>query len=194
MKNKRVHLRFVLMTVIPFLCLAVPDIVWRGWRSGVYRDMAPSYLGIQIALAYFLGKWRAKENLRINNALTAFVMVCGIVSSAMITTASSWWVKTVDYYTPELAHIINQGRSHVVIAPVSAVIFPLAHRLAPDTRILAVSGEEAVTVPAGVEEIFIYRPTSDLWGLAERISGEQPRALDPRGMLWSLRVNAPSRR
>lgn len=49
---KRIWLFVFLLVGLPFLILAIPDLLWSGQRSTRIRYLFPSILGIQLALAY----------------------------------------------------------------------------------------------------------------------------------------------
>jgi uncharacterized membrane protein len=113
-------LLFILsLIIIPFIALALPDLVFGGTRSGNgYRFLIPSYLGIQIAVAFLLG---SKMNSLYHNkrtiwqAVTSLVIVFGIVSCTISSRAESWWTKPNDYWTPQIARKINNAHKPLLI-------------------------------------------------------------------------------
>ena len=51
----RIWLFVVLLVAVPFLALALPDLVLGGARTLRIRYLIPSYIGLQLALAYWFG-------------------------------------------------------------------------------------------------------------------------------------------
>ena len=111
---------FVLTLIgIPFLALALPDILFNGIRSFNNRYLVASYLGVQVAVAYLLGTkivfaaklWQQKYWQILALTLIGF----SIISCAIISPAQTWWNK---YYSSDIvpmAKIVNQSNQPLLI-------------------------------------------------------------------------------
>src|SRR5262245_39154059 len=86
------------LILVPFLCLAVPDVIVGGIRSGGgNRYLTPSYLGLEIAVASWLAVGLSESKVLrrfiMQGALIA-ILAMGIVSGVIVGRADTWWHKT----------------------------------------------------------------------------------------------------
>jgi uncharacterized membrane protein len=98
---------FILTAVlVPFLLLAVPDVVLGGKRSAVSRYLLSSFPGVQLAVAYWvaIGLSRGKAVWRW---VLGVVFASSIISCTVSAQAPTWWSKSVSYFNFEVAQLIN---------------------------------------------------------------------------------------
>jgi uncharacterized membrane protein len=184
---------FVLaLIVMPMLMVAVPDFLLGGARSGLAaRYLLPSYLGIQLAVAHLLAtKMTGASPFRRRGwqAVTALVIVCGVVSCTISSQAESWWIKP-SYGTLEQARIINQCHRPLLIMPVSGYLLSFSHVLHPKVRLWVVVKPEALHVSNGFSDVFALNPFNLSPLLRQRLEQEEGfriEAIDMRGELWRL--------
>jgi uncharacterized membrane protein len=186
-KKRQQGLLILLLTILPFLFLAVPDLIFGMWSSSVYRYLCPSLLGVQISVACLLGEKVENDPQNIWKLITFIILSCGIVSCILIVKSESWWTKPNDFHTPGLARIINQSNSPLVITLFSGKVLSLSRRLKPEIRILALEETEQIHVSNNYSDIYVYNPTPWLLKkVGEKFRGDL-LPLDQKGGLWALK-------
>lgn len=98
---------FVLSSMlVPFLMLALPDLVLGGKRSAVSRYLISCYPAIQLAVAYSLtiGLNSGKAFWRW---ILGLLLTSSIISSWISLQAESWWNKDLSYLNADVAHVVN---------------------------------------------------------------------------------------
>ncbi|MEO0839840.1 MAG: glycosyltransferase family 39 protein [Cyanobacteria bacterium J06643_5] len=117
--HRRTWILVLSLIGIPFLALALPDMLFNGIRSFNNRYLVASYLGIQLGVAYLLATkmvfaaklWQQKSWQILTITLIGF----SIVSCAIISTAETWWNK---YYSSDIipmTKIVNQSSQPLLI-------------------------------------------------------------------------------
>jgi uncharacterized membrane protein len=84
----------VTLIAIPALPLMLPDIMSGGIRSVSGRDLIPSYLGIQLAVAYLLAYQLYNgipSRKRIWQTILNILILFSIVSCIVFSLAETWW-------------------------------------------------------------------------------------------------------
>lgn len=127
---RRTWLFVVLTIAVPFLLLAIPDVMSGGKRSAVSRYLISCYPGIQIAVAYLFGvglvgkawHWRRilqqktkHMNYQIKSwsdrhfwqGILALVFAASLISGGTSALAKSWWNKDLSYLNGDVIEIIN---------------------------------------------------------------------------------------
>lgn len=179
-----------ILVTIPAISLVVPDLVSGGQRSSIARYLIPSYLGIQLAVAYlfanrftfFLYHWQQ----RVWQLILVILLSSGIVSCIVIAQAETWWNKYSSYYNPDIATIINSANHPLVISSQQRVsrIASLSYELDPQVSVLLVSETE---IPESVNQfsnIFLFRPEAELLTKFEQSPNYQLDILHASGQLW----------
>jgi uncharacterized membrane protein len=182
---KRVWLIVLLLIATTALFLAVPDIMKGGRRSANPRYLVPSYVGIQLAVAYLLSAKISKnlDNLK-QQKLWKIVIVAlfsaGIISAGVSSQAETWWNKGSGWLSAELqvAGTVNQASNPLIISDANIqYIMPLSYHLEPKVKLLieprcytscyknrklALKKPQLSKIPEGFSELFLYRPSSSL--------------------------------
>jgi uncharacterized membrane protein len=98
---------FILITIfVPFLLLALPDMLVGGKRSTVSRYLISCFPGLQLAVAYLLankivvGQW-------LWRGVTVLLISGSIVSCTVSAFSDTWWDKDLSYSNAEVARLIN---------------------------------------------------------------------------------------
>jgi len=191
---QRTWLFVLALIVMPMLMLAVPDFLLGGARSGWSpKYLLPCYLGIQLALAHLLAtKMTAASPFRRRGwqAVTASVIVCGIVSCAISSQAESWWMKPT-LGRPQEAHIINACVHPLLIIDVSSAygsgnLFYFSRLLHSKVRLWVAVRPEALQIRDGFSDVFIYDPSLLLWQKLEQEEGFTIKTIGTPGRLWRV--------
>ena len=129
----------------------------------------PSYLGIQVTVAYLLATqiYNGSVSRRsIWQIIMALVIVCGLISCRVSSQAETWWNKGVSYGNPQVARIINQTSSPLLVSDALGNnygnIFSLSYLLETKVRFLLVNNQKIPIIPDGFANVFLLNP-SDTW-------------------------------
>ncbi|MBW4559310.1 MAG: glycosyltransferase family 39 protein [Trichormus sp. ATA11-4-KO1] len=165
----KVWLFIVALIVVPALPLMLPDLIFGGIRSLSERYLLPSYLGIQIAVAYLLATqiYNGKPSRRqIWQKIMMFLIICGLISYTVSSQADTWWSKVISYGNPQVAKIINQIDKPLLMSDAFGInygnIFSLSYLMQPKVRFLLVQEQIIPEIPDGFTDIFLLNP-SDSW-------------------------------
>lgn len=166
--SRSVWLFVLLLIGIPFVTLALPDLINGGGRSIRIRYLIPSYLGIQLALTYLFAtqaiqaKTWAQKLCRMT--LIVFLVASGI-GCAVMSQSQLWWNKGIGrsaYYIP-VAELINYAKQPLVISDRHPIdVLGLSHRLHPDVMFQLVERPQQLTVAKGFSSIFLLNPSQRL--------------------------------
>ncbi|HBL14001.1 MAG TPA: hypothetical protein DD379_21935 [Cyanobacteria bacterium UBA11162] len=118
---KQVWLFVVTLTGVTALALIFPDLVLGGRRSTVSRYLIPSYLGIELAVAYLLStKITSSFTNSIEHKLwhiaIFFLISIGVLSCAISSPAQVSWNKYQSVDNLGIAPIINQADSPLLLS------------------------------------------------------------------------------
>lgn len=150
--------------------LIAPDIIISGRRSTITRYATPCLLGIQVAVSYLLAtklrqKYDDKKGFKKWRNILAFLIVGGILSSAVSSQFSMWWNKGAFKirHTTEVVSIINNSESPLVISDIPPhQLLGLTHVLQENVHLQLISSADIPQIPASFKEIFIYRSSDEL--------------------------------
>ncbi len=160
---------FVLLLIgMPFLTLALPDLINGGGRSIRIRYLIPSYLGIQLALAYWFATqavWAKTWAQKLCRITLIVLLVASGVGCAVISQSQLWWNKGIGrsaYYIP-VAELINYAEQPLVISDRHPIdVLGLSHRLHPDVMFQLIERPQQLTVATGFSSIFLLNPSQRL--------------------------------
>ncbi|MFN6539911.1 MAG: glycosyltransferase family 39 protein [Nostoc sp. EkiNYC01] len=173
--NYKVWLFIITLIVVPALPIILPDLSGGGIRSFTEPYLIPSYLGIQLAVAYLLTTQLYNESLSrrtIWHIIMALVIICGLISSKASSQAETWWNKGMNYGNPQVAQIINQSTSPLLISNSLdnnyGNVFSLSYLLEPKVRFLLVNNQKIPQIPNEFADIFLLNPSDNWRGLIEK--------------------------
>jgi hypothetical protein len=127
--------------------------------------------------------------------VTAILISLGIICCAIMSQTPTWWNKYSSYYNAQVASIINQYPSSLVITnrPRSSRITSLSYKLNPDLKIMLLDGRgpafgertESSTIPDNYSKVFLFRPYGEL---LEQLQSQNYKltSLHERGYLWEI--------
>ena len=167
--NYKVWLFIIILIVVPALPLILPDLIAGGIQSSSEPYLIPSYLGIQVAVAYLLATQLYNGNVSrrsIWHIIMALVIICGLISYKVSSQAETWWNKGMSYCNPQVAQIINQTTRPLLISDALGNnygnVFSLSYLLEPKVRFLLVNNQKVPKIPDGFADVFLFNP-SDTW-------------------------------
>lgn len=167
--NYKIWLFIVTLIMIPALPLVLPDVTFGGIRSLSERYLLPSYLGIQLTVAYLLATQLHSKSLvrrRIWQTIMGLVIICGLVSYGVSSQAETWWSKVISYGNPQVAKIINQVDRPLLISDDSGInygnVFSLSYLLQSKVQFQLVKDQTIPNIPDEFTDIFLLNP-SDIW-------------------------------
>ncbi|WP_295617179.1 glycosyltransferase family 39 protein [Chamaesiphon sp. GL140_3_metabinner_50] len=155
------------LIVIPFLILAIPDLIGNGTRSINSRYLTPAYLGIEICVAYLLA---TRTMLAVNRKIWQI----GFATLLAISTLASVINLTINYSFAKdkaivvVANSIDPSPQSLVIAnpydynPMK--VLALSRRLHSGVKIQLLPEAETPTIPNGFKNYYFYSPQiADTW-------------------------------
>jgi uncharacterized membrane protein len=189
------NLFVLLLILLPFLGLAVPDVLLGGIRSGGgNRYLAPSFLGLEIALA----RWCAIGSERTGGwhravacGTLAMVLAMGVVSGLVFRRADTWWTKSIGHFNMDVARIINRDRRPLLMSDSATTMLSLSHALGAHVRMQLVGDHDTLRVPHQYSDVYVVSPSVALARELETARGLTVDAVFPRGELY--RIAARSR-
>ncbi|MEH2119432.1 glycosyltransferase family 39 protein [Nostoc sp.] len=167
--NYKVWLFIIILIMVPALPLILSDLIAGSTRSSREPYLIPSYLGIQLAVAYLLTTQLYNGNVSrrsIWHIIMALVIICGLISYKVSSQAETWWNKGMSYGNPQVAQIINQTTRPLLISDALGDnygnVFSLSYLLEPKVRFLLVNNQKVPKIPDGFADVFLFNP-SDTW-------------------------------
>ncbi|MEQ9373133.1 MAG: glycosyltransferase family 39 protein [Coleofasciculus chthonoplastes F3-SA18-01] len=187
---ERVWLFVSTLSAIPALMLILPDLILGGQRALVTRYLIPTFLGIQLAVAYLLATKVSHVSAKLwQQKLWKVSMVAllsiGVLSCVSISQSAVWWNKADDNIHHKLAPMINQAEKPVVI---SDAWFPrvlsFSHQLEPKVRFQLVVEPDVPKISKRFSKVFLYQPSPNL-----REQLEKEYSIEPieKPWLWRLK-------
>ncbi|MBW4610804.1 MAG: glycosyltransferase family 39 protein [Hassallia sp. WJT32-NPBG1] len=166
--NEKSWLFLVLLIAVPALPLIFADLLFGGIRSLSDRYLFPSYLGIQIAVAYLLATQIYSGSLarrQIWQIITVLVITCGMISCGVNSQAQTWWSKIISSGNPQVATIINQASRPLLISDSFGInygnVFSLSYLLEPKVRFQLVKEEKIPKISNQFTDVFFLNPAKN---------------------------------
>jgi uncharacterized membrane protein len=99
---------FILTSIlVPFLTLALPDLLLGGRRSEVSRYLISCCPGVQLAVAYFLAS-NLRNQQRFSRIALGMLFTISIVSCTASAFIDTSWSKNISYFNADISRNINQ--------------------------------------------------------------------------------------
>lgn len=169
---KRVWLFILTLMGTTFLSLALPDLILGGQRSTSTRYLVSLILGIQLSTAYLLATQIVVASFSKQTfwrVVMATVISAGVVSCAIGSQSETAWNKVVSYNNPQIARIVNQSNSPLLISNSFGINFgnnfALSYLLEPKVRLQIVAGNtqpdfmNIPKIPQGFSDVFFLNPS-----------------------------------
>ncbi|MEG3862631.1 glycosyltransferase family 39 protein [Microcoleus sp. herbarium12] len=176
--SKEVWLFVLVLMAVTALAVMLPDVILGGIRSTKPRYLFPTYLGMQIAVAYLLATKISAPGVpgrqrQLWKVLTVVLLTGSVLSDAVSSQAESWWTKEWGRENPAIARQIDRTTKPLVVSEISEVslgnILSMSHLLAPKVMLqlvlldsLARSQAQLLDtptipkIPSGFSDVFVY--------------------------------------
>ncbi len=191
----RTWLLIVTSVGVPFLLLALPDLLVGGKRSTVSRYLISCYPGLQLSAAYLIAKTIATIRhpvlAGLQRGALALLLTGSLVSCTISFYADTWWDKDLSYANGEIARRINTAATSMVVSDVgndftnTGDLLSLSYLLHSQIPLLLL--RQPFTFPPGSLEQhpFVFRPSESLrQAIAQQ--GYRLEILPQTGSLWQV--------
>jgi uncharacterized membrane protein len=176
---------------IPFLVLALPDVILGGKRSAVSRYLISCFPAVQLAVGFWLSL--QVQNLRSiwQKGAIALLLAGSLISVSISAGAESWWNRDLSYFNAETARRMNGFTTPIVISDIgddftnTGDLISLSHRLNPDVQYLLFGSSPDLTMipPSGTPPVLAFRPTEALQKQLEQEGWTLERVFDQERLL-----------
>ena len=189
---RRVWLFILTSVFVPFLLLALPDLLVGGKRSAVSRYLISCYPGIQLAVAYLLAIGLTTGKAFWRGAL-ALVMTASIISCGTSALAESWWNKDLSYDNATVSRLVNAeaAKNPVLVSDIgddftnTGDLISLSYRLKNNVRLFLMSRPSNFEAIAQEPEVLLFRPSNTMReAIAQK--GWKLQMVSAPGRLWRL--------
>ncbi|MCC5640318.1 glycosyltransferase family 39 protein [Nostoc sp. CHAB 5844] len=200
--NRRTWLFILTTTFLPFLMLALPDLILGGKRSTVSRYLISCYPSVQLAVAYLLTNKIFHKQL-FWQIVTLLLITGSIASSTVSAFSDTWWNKDLSYFNPKIIRQINANSSPLVMSDIgddftnTGDLISLSYGLHKDVKLILLSSPlqlELVNIESLLLKnypIFVFRPSQELVEVIQQQQGKLVPISAP-GRLWKLKSqNSP---
>ncbi len=192
-QTRRTTWLFILTSIfVPFLILALPDLLLGGKRSAVSRYLISCYPGVQLAVAYFLAtKLPNGKRLWRGRVALALLLTASIASCTVSAVSDTWWSNIPSYFNAEVARRINANPSPLLLSDEGndgtnlGDLISLSYLLHKDVRLLLLSQPPDLKLLPSNSDAFVFRPSEPLRKALAQEQG-QLKMVFPEGQLWQL--------
>ncbi|MEW6491016.1 MAG: glycosyltransferase family 39 protein [Cyanobacteriota bacterium] len=200
---KRAWLFLVILIGFTSLALILPDLALGRRTSVTGRYMIPSYLGIQLSVAYlFTSKLQLSPTLS-NNWPSKFwkitllaLLTCGVISCVVVSQSEVWWNNLTDTQNRQLAQIINQARNPLIIEEIDSSpprynvfnLVSLSYVLKPEVKFKFIPKDTVTEIPQEFNNVFFISPSKVLQaGIEKEYNAKiEPSDRNKESRIWKL--------
>ena len=184
---RRVWMFVLVLIGVCVVFLGGPDLVRGGQRSTTGRFLTPAYIGIQLAVAHCLaarikGIRESAGSRWAWRLVFAMLVSAGFLSCSVSSQAVAWWNKYESSYLPDVAGVINNSPSPLVLVGSPIPLLGLSYMVHPGVM-LQLTESLFTPPPTRFADMFVYYP-------------QQPQfaeSLEARTGYRMTLVNAPAR-
>jgi uncharacterized membrane protein len=171
--ERRVWLFVMTLTCVTVAIFLPGDLIWGGRRSISTRYMIPCYLGMQIAVAYFLAVKMTSPQVTMQlqklwRLAMAALLSIGILSCCIYLPADSGWNKDRSYINIPIARTINSASGPLLVTDLwvysidkSGNLLGMSHQIDSQAKLLLMSPKN-VEIPGKFTDIFLYSISQEL--------------------------------
>jgi uncharacterized membrane protein len=176
---------FIVMLIVPlpmyFFTLSLQGLL-------PSRYLLPSYIGLQLILAYLLGYKTVQRSrpLPFWSIVMVGIVSIGLLSCAQVTSTTVWWNKYYSNCNPEIARIVNQASQPLVISDgTGGVAFDhglsnvvsVARLVRPETQFqVTLETAPPISIASGFSDRLVVTPSQILH---DRLEQQYPGKLQP---------------
>ncbi len=184
----------LLLVVFPIGMLLVPDLLFGGIRSISMRYLTPAWLGVLLALGYFLGTISPPK---LGSGLGALVLVISLLSTAHNAPEAAVWTKATSVSLPQVAAAVNRTPNALIVGNFErhnpGNLMALSTLLRPGTKMqfLDVKKEERWALPRNFSAVYLLSPIPDYMQAMEQREGVRAEKLveDHFLDLWEIHTS-----
>ncbi len=188
----------LLLVVFPIGMLLVPDLLFGGIRSISMRYLTPAWVGVLLALGYFLGTISPP---RLGAGLGALVLLISLLSTAHNAPEVAVWTKATSVSLPQVAAAVNRTENALIVGNFErhnpGNLMALSTLLRPGTKMqfLDVKKEERWVLPRNFSAVYLLSPIPDYMQAMERREGVRAEKLveDHFLDLWEIHTSTAAR-
>jgi hypothetical protein len=146
---------------VPFLALALPDLVLGGERSLRVRYLFPTVIALQLALGYgFAAAIPAKSwNQRLVQGILILFIGIQIWSNVANAQRTVWWNKSrpVSTYFEPVATRVNSFPNPLMLTESKVSdLLSFSYWLRPDLTLQTITDAATLDIPAGYDPIYLH--------------------------------------
>ncbi|MEO1208466.1 MAG: glycosyltransferase family 39 protein [Cyanobacteria bacterium J06638_20] len=175
--ERKIWLFVLTLMICPAIFLILADIFLGGIRSTIPRYILPSYLGVQLAIAYLLARPRRIGVVsapwpRLWRFVAALVLTASCLSSVVLLQSKTWWSKYSNLYDPAIAALINTTDAPLILSDSALRLISLSYLLQPTAELQVADEENLPDLPrtvAAANAIYVYDARSSGTRLKEAI-------------------------
>ncbi len=151
--------------LVPLALLLGPDLLFGGIRSVSARYLLPSWMVVEISLAFLVSKSSSPRTRLPRQLAFAVLLVVGVVSSAHNSRQVSVWTKGISVALPTVADHINDAAHPLLIGNMEQYhpgnLLALSNRLEPHVQMqfLRPEMEAMYVLPPDPGQVFLMSPT-----------------------------------
>lgn len=184
--------------IIPFLILALPDVLLGGEQSGVASFLIPCFPAIQLAVAYLFSTHIQNNKISLMDGeivwrgVLATVFTLSLISISINANSKSGWYQAPSQEIPNISRYLNQYPSATLIVDQGlddtnlGNIIALSYQLNPQIKLWMVNSQpNLLLLPIG-PKIFALNPSQEL---RQTIITDnyQLEPVDQQTQLWELK-------
>ncbi len=185
---------------VSLLAFVGPDLIFGGRRSSVSRYFMPTYLSLQMAIAYLLSQkitclqahpfWQTiwKNSWQ---SITIGLLIAGVFSCSVSLSSDTWWHKKNSHLNPAVARLVNQAPGSLLISSNYNAnlgeILSLSHLFAPTQALLLFKEPEIPTIPDNTSTLFLFNISQRAREQLDSANGYHIVPLYTKGRLWQLK-------
>lgn len=177
----------------------VPDLLFGGLRSTVARYSIPAYLSMQIACAYCLSSQLISKRFGAWwKAITAIILVAGILSCTISLPTNRWWNKFNSNANVAIARTLNQSPHSLLISSDYNInlgeLLSISHLLTTEQSFLLFQEDKAPDIAAHLPaqfsaypgKTFVFNLSAPLKAQLAASSSHQLTPTSSADTLWEL--------
>ena len=173
------------------ICLVLPDLIL-GWKLSTRpRYLIPSYLGIQLAVAYLFASQivAIKSSFRqLGKVVMALILSAGVASCAVKVQPEIGGNRSGGNYNIERANIINKSPRSLLVSSNNSLnpgdILALSSLLEPKVKLQLVIEPNIPKIPDDFSDVFLYNTSDKI--RKELGKKYNIKIVDPKAKIWRL--------
>lgn len=155
------------LVIVPFGVLVLIDLLTGASRSSVARYLIPTYLGVQLAVAYCLSERLTSARFgpqRLGKLMLTGLLAIGLSSAIAYTQSPYWWNKDVANQERQFAQTqINPTDRPLIVSDAYFVeSLSLSHSLSSNVQLQLVPTGTIPEIPSGFSDVFLFKPSPEL--------------------------------